>query len=108
MVRGSYQGLIELTDEEREELMRWSRSRSLPAGDVFKATLILALANGKSYSDIEVELNISRPTIARWKARFEESRIVGLEGRHIGSIRIIPSPQSPSAGITLISPVESK
>jgi hypothetical protein len=38
-----------------------------------------------SYSRIETELNTSRPTIARWKARFEEARIAGLEGRHQGS-----------------------
>jgi transposase len=82
---GRYQAVIELTVEEREELTRWSKSRTLPAGDVFKAALILALADGMSYSGIETELNTSRPTIARWKARFEEGRIAGLEGRHQGS-----------------------
>ena len=80
-----WQAVIELTDEEREELTRWSGSRTLPAGDVFKAKLILALADGVSYSGIEAELKTSRPTIARWKARFEEGRIAGLEGRHKGS-----------------------
>jgi len=79
------QAVIELSAEEREELTGWSNSRSLPAGDVFKAKLILALADGKSYSTVEAELGTSRPTIARWKARFEEGRIAGLEGRHKGS-----------------------
>src|SRR5580698_1034872 len=82
---GPYEAVIELTAEEREELTRWSKSRTLPAGDVLKARLILALADGKSYSAVEAELNTSRPKIARWKARFEEGRIVGLEGRHKGS-----------------------
>ena len=77
--------MIELTEQEREELKRWSTSRTLAAGDVFKAKLILALADGVSYSRIEAELKTSRPTIARWKARFEEGRIAGLEGRHKGS-----------------------
>ena len=81
----SYQAVIELKTEEREELTRWSKSRTLPAGDVLKARLILALAHGKSYSAVESELNTSRPTIARWKARFEKDRIAGLEGRHKGS-----------------------
>ena len=40
------QAVIELTDEERGELTRWSNSRTLAAGDVFKARLILALAEG--------------------------------------------------------------
>ena len=79
------QAVIELSAEEREELTGWSKSRTLPAGDVFKAKLILALAEGKSYSTVEAELGTSRPTIARWKARFEEARIAGLEGRHKGS-----------------------
>src|SRR5579863_9523903 len=82
---GLYQAVIELTAEEREELTRWSKSRTLAAGEVFKATLILALADGKSYSTVEAELNTSRPTIARWKARFKSDRIAGLEGRHKGS-----------------------
>ena len=77
--------MIELTEQEREELTRWSSSRTLPAGDVFKAKLILALADGVSYSRLETELNTSRPTIARWKARFQEGRIAALDGRHKGS-----------------------
>ena len=77
--------MIELTEQEREELTRWSTSRTLAAGDVFKAKLILALSDGVSYSRIEAELKTSRPTIARWKARFEEGRITGLEGLHKGS-----------------------
>ena len=77
--------MIELSGEEREELTRWSASRTLPAGDVFKARLILSLADGVSYSRIEADLNTSRPTIARWKARFERDRMRGLEARHKGS-----------------------
>jgi transposase len=77
--------VIELTEQEREELTRWSTSRTLAAGDVFKAKLILALSAGVSYSRIEAELKTSRPTIARWKARFEEGRMAGLEGHHKGS-----------------------
>jgi transposase len=34
---------------------------------------------------LKPKLNISRPTIARWKARFEKAGIAGLEGRHLGS-----------------------
>jgi transposase len=77
--------VLDLTEQEREELTRWSTSRTLAAGDVFKAKLLLALSDGVSYSRIEAELKTSRPTIARWKARFEEGRIAGLEGRHKGS-----------------------
>jgi transposase len=77
--------LRQLTEMEREELTRWSRSRTLAARDVFVASLILALAEGKSYTQIERDLNTSRPTIARWKARFEQDGMAGLETQHQGS-----------------------
>jgi transposase len=45
---------------------------------------------------VEAELNTSRPTIARWRARFEQARIEGLEGQHRGSRprRATPSVQA--------------
>lgn len=80
-----YVGLRKLTEEECEELTRWAQSRTLSAGDVFRARLVLVLAEGQSYSEIEASLGTSRPTIARWKARFEELGIPGLDPQHKGS-----------------------
>jgi hypothetical protein len=77
--------VFELSREQREELTRWAQSRTLPAGDVFRARLILALAEGKSWSQIEVELQTSRPTTARWKCRFEQDGMAGLDPLHKGS-----------------------
>lgn len=86
----------QLTQEHREELTRWAQSRTLPAGDVFRARLVLALADGKSWSQIQIELNTSRPTIARWKKRFEQQGLAGLDPRHKGSEprRATPSVQA--------------
>jgi len=77
--------LLVLTAEEKQELERWAQSRTLPAGDVFRARLILALAAGKSYREMEKSLGTSAPTIARWRKRFEQRRLDGLEGLHRGS-----------------------
>lgn len=77
--------LLTLTAEEKRELERWAQSRTLPAGDVFRARLILALAAGRSYREIETSMDTSAPTIARWRTRFERDRLAGLEGRHKGS-----------------------
>jgi transposase len=77
--------LLLLSQDERKELSGWSQSRTLPAGDVFRARLILALADGWSYSEIEQKLDTSAPTIARWRARFEQDRMEGLNPRHQGS-----------------------
>ena len=77
--------MAELTKEQREELRHWAQSRTLPSGDVFRARLMLALAEGKSWSQIQVELRTSRPTIARWKRRFEQQGMAGLDPLHRGS-----------------------
>jgi transposase len=77
--------LLKLTAEQRQELQRWAQSRTLPAGDVFRARLILDVADGLTYREIAKSLKTSGPTIARWKMRFEQSGMAGLEGRHQGS-----------------------
>ena len=63
----------------------WALSRTLPSGDVFKARLILALADKQSYSSISQSLRTSAPTISRWKRRFQKQGLEGLEPRHKGS-----------------------
>jgi transposase len=63
----------------------WAHSRTLPAGDVFRAKLILSLADGMTYEQIVKALGTTKPTIARWKARFEEAGMDGLKPRHRGS-----------------------
>jgi hypothetical protein len=50
---GGNRELLSLTMEQREELTRWAQSRTLPAGDVFRARLILALADGRTYAAIK-------------------------------------------------------
>jgi transposase len=80
-----YRELLSLTTEQREELTRWAQSRTLPAGDVLRARLILALADGMTYGAIKQTLHTTAPTIWRWKQRFEESGVAGLEPQHKGS-----------------------
>jgi transposase len=77
--------VLQLSTEQRSELSKWAQSRRLPAGDVFRARLILALANGDSYVEIMRNLGTSAPTISRWKRRFEEQGMAGLDARHQGS-----------------------
>jgi transposase len=79
------QGLFLITAEQREELQGWAQSRSLPAGYVFRARLILALADGKTYRQIEDALGASAPTVSKWKSRFEQRGLEGLQGQHKGS-----------------------
>lgn len=69
---------IKLTDDEHAELRQMSTSRSLPAGDVIRARLILMLADGRSYAEIQDRLQTTAPTISRWKKRFLSERLQGL------------------------------
>src|SRR5438270_13056207 len=76
---------ITLTAEERLELEQMTQSRTLPAGDVFRARLILMLAEGLPYRTIQQRLDTTAPTISRWKERFLKERVGGLlEIRHPG------------------------
>jgi transposase len=66
-------------------LEQMTQSRRLPAGDVFRARLILMLAEGLPYRTIQERLDTTAPTISRWKDRFIQERIAGLlEIRHPG------------------------
>lgn len=76
---------IALTSDERAELEQMTQSRTLPAGDVFRARLILMLADGVPYRTIQERLDTTAPTISRWKERFLTQRVAGLlEMRHPG------------------------
>ena len=66
------------------ELSSIAQSRSLPAGYVFRARLILMLAEGTAYSTIKRQLRTTAPTIIRWKVRFLHSGIDGLDTVHPG------------------------
>jgi transposase len=97
--------LLKLTPEQREDLQRWAQSRTLPAGDVFRARLILALGDGIPYREIARSLKTSGPTIARWKMRFERDGTAGLEGRHQGSK---PRAATPTVQARVIRRVQQK
>jgi len=75
---------VKLTASEEKELLFRARSRSIPAGDVRRAQLILMLAKGKSYQAIQQELLCDATFIVRWKKRFLKDRIAGLYARHPG------------------------
>jgi hypothetical protein len=70
--------LLKLIPEQREDLQRWAQSRTLPAGDVFRARIILALADGTTYREVTRSLITSLPTIARWKMEFSDSAKIRL------------------------------
>jgi transposase len=77
---------IVLTEAERQELETRSRSRSLRAADVTRAKLVLALAEGQTYAEIQHRLGCTAPVISLWRQRFVEQRLDGLFARHQGKV----------------------
>ena len=85
---------LSLSEEEDEELRRMSVSRLLPAGAVFRARLILMLAHGCSYAEVQERLHTTAPTVSKWRKRFLERRIDGLlQERHPGQKPSVITPQ---------------
>lgn len=83
---------IALTDSQRAELTEISQSRSLPAGYVFRAKLILMLAKGLSFNAIKQRLQTTAPTIIRWKERFLARGTDGLDTFHPGQKPTVLTP----------------
>jgi transposase len=83
---------VVLSEEQQLELGRIAQSRSLPAGYVFRARLILMLSEGASFSAIKRHLRTTAPTISRWKGRFLAAGIDGLDTFHPGQAATVLTP----------------
>ena len=78
MPRGPAAVSIELTDNEREALQRWSRRRRSAAGLAQRSQIVLACAEGLTNTAVAKRVGVSLPTVRRWRGRFAERRLDGL------------------------------
>jgi transposase len=78
MPRGPAAVSIELTDNEREALQRWSRRRRSAAGLAQRSRIVLACAEGLTNTAVAKRVGVSLPTVRRWRGRFAERRLDGL------------------------------
>ena len=67
------------TQEEEQELRKRSRRYTLPYIEVVRAQMILMAAEGMSNDEIATRLNTRREVVSRWRKRFYEQRLAGLE-----------------------------
>jgi transposase len=67
-----------LTDDERQVLEGWARRRKTAQALALRARIVLAFAGGAGVSAVAAELGISRTTAGKWRSRFLESRLNGL------------------------------
>lgn len=70
---------ITLHEEDRETLLRWARGRSTPARLVLRANIVLRAAAGRSNEDIAEELVADRTVVGRWRRRFAQAGLAGIE-----------------------------
>jgi transposase len=71
--------IIILTEEQRSQLQSYARGRKVAQRLVERSNIILLAADGKENLQIAEELGISRHTVARWRARFLELGVSGIE-----------------------------
>lgn len=70
---------IVLNEEQRSQLQSYARGRSVAHRLVERATIVLLASEGKENLEIAETLQISRHTVARWRQRFLQLGVEGLE-----------------------------
>ncbi len=70
---------IILGEKKRKILQRWSRGRSTPARLVLRAKIVLLATKGKQNKDIASELGVDRSIVGRWRWRFAQQGLSGIE-----------------------------
>ena len=70
---------IVLTDEERAELTRLARSRLTSVRLALRARIVVLAAQGLQNIEIAARLGVGRVQVSRWRERYIESRLAGIE-----------------------------
>jgi transposase len=69
---------ITLTDEEREQLKEWARSRTRPRTIGKRARIILACDGGRTNRQVARGMRVTTQTVGKWRTRFVARRLEGL------------------------------
>jgi len=70
---------ITLTVEELEVLVKLARSGRTSMRLVQRAQIVLLASTGMLNKDIAIELGVGRVQVGRWRERYAESRLSGIE-----------------------------
>ena len=84
---------ITLNREERRELEARARRYTSPYRDVVRAKLVLLAAEGLSNEVIAARLDTPRQIISKWRHRFFDQRLAGLDEEPRGGRPARFSPQ---------------
>lgn len=69
---------LTLTEEERGQLLRWSRRAKSSQALALRSKIVLACAQGADNKTVAAELGCAAATVGKWRARFVADRLDGL------------------------------
>jgi transposase-like protein/transposase len=76
---GRHKAELVLTDDEREQLTRWSRRAKSAQALALRARIVLACAEpGVTNKQVAADLRIVPNTVNKWRRRFVDKRLAGL------------------------------
>ena len=67
-----------LSDDEREQLLRWARRRKSSQALALRCRIVLECATGAANTVVADRLGVSEPTVGKWRSRFVAHRLDGL------------------------------
>src|SRR5665648_94522 len=67
-----------LTEDEREQLTRWSRRAKSSQALALRSRIVLACAGGVDNKTVAARVGCAAGTVGKWRARFVELRLDGL------------------------------
>jgi transposase len=70
--------VLELSDSEREQLVRWERRRKSSQALALRSRIVLQCAEGRSNNDVAAACGVTAATVGKWRRRFCELRLDGL------------------------------
>ena len=71
--------VIDVTPAERTELEAQARRYTSPYRDVLRAKIVLYAARGLANDEIAARLDTPRQVVSKWRKRFFDDRLRGLE-----------------------------
>ncbi len=69
---------IELSEEERAQLVSWARRHTSAQALAQRSRIVLLAAEGLKNTEIAGRLGVHRASVRKWRSRFSENRLDGL------------------------------